>query len=106
MSVDVDEARREAFARAGEEPSLDGMLDCYAAVFSSPQGEAVLADIISTYHERRNESVGEEVATIDHPYRAYFIEGQRSVALALRDVVAAALIKQQHGEEDDGRETE
>lgn len=50
----------------------------------------VLADILRTYHERASEDEEARVATIDHPLRAYYVEGQRSVALALRQAVDKA----------------
>ena len=62
----------------------------YLEVFSRDNGRAVLADMQSVYHDRMSETEEENLASIPHPFRAYYIEGQRSVFTALRDVLKAA----------------
>lgn len=67
-------------------------LRLYADVFSTENGRAVLDDVLNAYHHRLSMAVEAEVANIDHPYRLYYIEGQRSVARALQDIVTEALM--------------
>ena len=68
----------------------EGLTRLYADVFSRVNGVGVLEDMERVYHHRLSESVESEVAEIPHPFRAYYVEGQRSVVRALRALVEAA----------------
>lgn len=68
----------------------DDIVRLYADVFSRVNGIGVLDDMERVYHHRLSESVELQVAEIPHPFRAYYIEGQRSVVRALRTIVEAA----------------
>lgn len=98
MTTDVRAAREAAAERKD-----NLVLAVYGELFGSPNGELVLQDMLNAYHERVNPEVEEQVAGIEHPYRAYYVEGQRSVALALRETVRAALAAQRvNGASTDG----
>jgi hypothetical protein len=62
----------------------------YADVFTSANGAIALEDMERVYHHRLSESVEIEAADIPHPFRAYYVEGQRSVIRALQAIVEAA----------------
>lgn len=82
-------AREHALARLeGEAPESirEATRSAYRDVFSTDSARVVLEDLIRAYHDRTSPLVEEAVATIDHPYRTYYVEGQRSVVLALRDL--------------------
>ena len=68
----------------------DALMRVYLDVFSTQNGETVLRDLEAVYRDRLSATVEAEVANIPHPWRAYFVEGQRSVVRALRDVVETA----------------
>ena len=96
MADITEDARRDVARKRLESFDTDAVLAAYAEV-----DDLVVQDVLNTFHERNNPDVEEGVAVIDHPYRLYFIEGQRSVARAFRDTVAAARAKHVTGEDSD-----
>jgi hypothetical protein len=52
--------------------------------------ETVLRDLDESFRTDRSFAVDEEAAEIPHPYRAYYIEGQRSVVDRIRQVIKHA----------------
>lgn len=69
------------------EDDRTALLRMAADLFSAQNGQAVLEDLIRTYHDRLSATLEEQVAEIPHPFRSYYIEGQRSVVLTLRAIV-------------------
>ena len=67
----------------------DALMRVYLDVFSTQNGDTVLRDLERVYRDRQSMTVEAEVAAIPHPWRAYYVEGQRSVVRALRDLVEA-----------------
>lgn len=57
-----------------------------AKAYADDAVRLVLADMLRTYHDRAMADEEERVATIDHPWRAYYVEGQRSVVLAFKEL--------------------
>lgn len=86
----LDDARAHVRRELGSEELRKAMISAYADFYNSPYGRLVLDELILTYHDRQSRMTEEEAATIEHPYRAYFVEGQRSVVLALRATAEAA----------------
>lgn len=98
----VEDARADVASRKLDSGyPRDTVLAAYADVFSTASGEIVLQDILAAYHDRSNLELEEAVATVDHPFRAYLVEGQRSVALSIRDTARYAREKVITGEADD-----
>lgn len=71
------------------ESDREALMRVYADLFSAQNGRIVLDDMAAVYHDRLSAVVEAEVAEIPHPFRAYYVEGQRSVVLALRAIVNA-----------------
>lgn len=86
--MDMEGARRHVLQQQLEDNPRKRVLDAYRNVLCGNDGEVVLADLLEAYHHRESLAVTEEVAELPHPYRAYFIEGQRSVVVALRALAA------------------
>ena len=85
---ELDRAREEAQARRGEDgqgDESDALIDALAAV-----DPLVVESLIHQYHDRLSEIIMQETMVYDQPFRQYFVEGQRDVALAFRDIVNAA----------------
>lgn len=60
-------------------------------IFQGNDGQDVLTDLTECYDLRLNEGVEELVAEIPHPFRAYYIDGQRSVVRAIKAALEVAL---------------
>jgi len=71
----------------------------YAVTFSTVSGRKVLEDLQQAFHERESEELEAEVSAIPHPYRAYYIEGQRSVIKAIQQAMALGFQIQQQQED-------
>ena len=87
-----DSARAHAALERGADATRSAVLQAYGDVFGTDNGRLVLEDMLAAYHFRESESLNAEVAEIPHPHRAYYIEGQRSVVLALRTLVSQILM--------------
>lgn len=104
MSFDLEDARRFALARrADENPQerVKQLLEAYHEVLLSEAGRLMLEDLLEAYHHRTSAAVNEEASSIDHPFRAYYVEGQRSVVVALRTL--ASNLEQGLGEQEHDR---
>jgi hypothetical protein len=78
MAAHDDSMAREALVKA------------YADLHNNPAFQLVMADLVRTFHDRESAAHEEEVATIDHPFRAYYIDGERRAILDLREAVKRA----------------
>lgn len=83
MTFDARDARAHVRGDS-DRATQEAVIAAYRDVFTTENGRMVLADLTAAYHHRESASVNEEAASIDHPFRAYYIEGQRSVVMALR----------------------
>ena len=99
--MDIHLARIHALSASLDNPESRSstIRNAYRDVFGTPNGQVVLADIVSAYHDRQSAAVNEEAAQVPHPYRAYYVEGQRSVPQALLALLDAL-------EHDDDEETD
>ena len=87
MSFDARYAR--AHVRGDSDSATqEAVTAAYRDIFTTENGRMVLHDLLAAYHHRESVSVNEEAATVDHPFRAYYVEGQRSVVMALRALVS------------------
>lgn len=102
MSITTD-ARADVADKSLEEQGAT--LDDYL-LFDSGAGRAVLLDLLNTYHDRNNDAVEEQCAAIEHPFRLYFIEGQRSVVRQLVACVKAARLARVTGEDENDVQAE
>lgn len=73
-----------------EHAARESLVKAYADLNNSPAFRLVLEDLVRTYHDRESAAHEEEVATIDHPFRAYYIDGERRVVLDLKEAVRRA----------------
>ena len=61
-------------------------LDFMRKLMASSDGELLLHELMTSYVLDEDMGVIEERAAIDHPVRAYYEAGQRSVVLKLRAI--------------------
>ena len=104
MSFDSRDARSHlnADALANGLANTQTLRDAYRDVWLSQNGQLVLADLLRVYHDRLDAEINlSEVATLDHPYCMYYVEGQRSVVARLR-ALAIELRKPPDEELDNG----
>jgi hypothetical protein len=68
----------------------DALVKAYADLHNSPAFQMVMEELLRVYHNRESAAHEEEVAAVDHPFRAYYIDGERRVVLDLREAVKRA----------------